>query len=74
MQHRLEESSAFGLRRGELRLQPIAHGHQFFDFGDDAVLFVDGRNRDRERTDVVEIQSGLARTIRSLKQFRTGSL
>ena len=25
--------------RGEARFQPIAEGHEFIDFGDDAVLF-----------------------------------
>ena len=27
------------------RLQPVAEGHQFIDFGDDAVLFGEGWNR-----------------------------
>jgi len=36
---RFEEAAAFGLGGGELRFQPFAQGQQFFDFGDDAVLF-----------------------------------
>ena len=36
-----------GVRRPGVRLlrfQPVAEGHQFIDFGDDAVLFGEGRN------------------------------
>ena len=29
----------FGLGGGELGFQVVAESHQFFDFGDDAVLF-----------------------------------
>jgi hypothetical protein len=39
MQNSFEETAAFGLSGSELRFQPIAHGHQFIDFEDDAVLF-----------------------------------
>ena len=31
-----------------LRLQPVAKRHQFIDFGDDAVLFGEGWERDYE--------------------------
>ena len=39
MEDSFEEAAAFGLGGGELRFQPVAEGHQFIDFGDDAVLF-----------------------------------
>ena len=39
LQDGFEEAAAFGLGGGELRFQPVAQGHQFVDFGDDAVLF-----------------------------------
>ena len=32
---------------GLLLLQPVAEGHQFIDFGDDAVLFSEGGERNR---------------------------
>ena len=38
------------MRRVGVRLfrpQPVAEGHQFIDFGDDAVLFGEGWERDR---------------------------
>lgn len=39
VQDGFEESAAFGLGGGELRFQPVAQGHQFLNFGDDAFLF-----------------------------------
>ncbi len=38
-----KEPTAFGLGGGELRFQPVTHGLELFDFGDDAVLFGEGR-------------------------------
>ena len=46
MQDSFKKSAAFDLDGGELRFEPVAQGHQFFDFGDDAVLFVEGRKGD----------------------------
>ena len=43
VQQRLQESDALGLRCREALLEPIAHGHQFVDLGDDPPLFSKGR-------------------------------
>jgi hypothetical protein len=40
-----QEAAAFGLGGGELCFQPVAQSHQFIDFGDDALLL--GERRDR---------------------------
>ena len=48
MKDGFEEAAAFGLGGGELRFQPVAQGHQFFDLGDDAMLFFDRRERENE--------------------------
>ena len=45
MERSFEEAAAVGLGGGELGFQPIAEGHQFLDFGDDAVLFGFWRQR-----------------------------
>ena len=42
VQDGFEEAAAFGLGDAELGFQPVAQGHQFFDFGDDAVVFNEG--------------------------------
>lgn len=39
MQNGFEETTAFGLGGGELGFQSITKRHQFFDFGNDAMLF-----------------------------------
>jgi hypothetical protein len=33
-----EEAAAVGVGGGELRFELVAEGHQFIDFGDDALL------------------------------------
>jgi hypothetical protein len=38
-----EEAAGLGLGGGELGFQVVAAGHQFIHFGDDAVLFGEGR-------------------------------
>ncbi len=48
VQDGFEEAAAFGLGGGELRFQPVAEGHQFIDFGDDAVLFGEGWERNHQ--------------------------
>ena len=55
MKDGFEETAAFGLGGGELCFQPVAEGHQFIDFGDDAVLFFEGWERDFERLIRVEV-------------------
>lgn len=45
MQNGFEKAAAFGLGAGELRFQSVAEGHQIIDFGDDALLFGEGRER-----------------------------
>ncbi len=42
MEQGFEEAAAFDLGDGELRFQPVAQGHQFVNFGDDAILFGEG--------------------------------
>lgn len=62
MKYGFEEPTAFGLRRGELRLQPVADRHQFIDLGDDAVLFCEWRDCVKELVlsgDGHEISGGL---------------
>ena len=39
MEEGFHEFFAFGLSGGELDFKLVAQGHQFIDFGDDAVLF-----------------------------------
>ena len=48
MQNGFEEAAAFGLGGGELRFQPVAQGHQFIHPSDDAVLFSEGRERNKK--------------------------
>ena len=38
-QNRLQQAAAVGLGDGELGFELVAHGHEFINFGDDAVLF-----------------------------------
>jgi len=38
----VEEIVGFGLGGGELGFQLVAEGHEFFDFGNDAVWFGEG--------------------------------
>ena len=45
MEKGVEEAASFGLGGSELGFQLVAEGHEFFDFGDDAVLFGEGRQR-----------------------------
>ena len=73
MQNGFEEAAAFGLGGGELRFQPVAQGHQFVYFCDDSVLFGEGWKGDSQRTNVVEIQPRLPRTISTLNQFGSSS-
>ena len=42
VQHGFEEAVAVGAGGGELQFQLVAEGHQFIDFGDDAMLFFYG--------------------------------
>ena len=55
MEDGFEEVTAFGVGGGELRFQPVAQGHQFIDFGDDALLFREGWEGDSQETNVVVI-------------------
>ena len=48
MKDGFEEAAAFGLGGGELRFQPVAQGHQLVRFGDDALLFGEGWEREDE--------------------------
>ena len=48
MENGFEKAAAFGLGGGELRFQPVAQGQQLVDFGDDAVLFGEGREEHEE--------------------------
>lgn len=43
-----EDAAAFGLGSGELRFEPVAQGHQFIHFGDDAMLLSEGWEWKRE--------------------------
>ena len=52
-----EEAAAFGLGGGELRFQPVAQSHQFFDFGNDALLFGKRRDWDYNRPDFPHAQA-----------------
>jgi len=47
-QHGFEQAAAVGLGAGEVGFQLVAEGHEFIDFGDDAVLFGKRRQRKRE--------------------------
>lgn len=47
MKQDFEQAAAFGLDGAELCLQPVTEGHQFIDFGDDALLLGKGILRKR---------------------------
>ncbi len=59
MEHGFKEATAFGLGGGELCFQPVAHAHQFINLGDNAVLFCEGRKRNRKLPCVRETDIGL---------------
>ena len=44
VQQRVEQAAAGGFAGGKAGFQPVAQRHQFVDFGDDAVLFGEGRD------------------------------
>ena len=61
MKDGFEESAAFGLGGGELRFKPVAQGHEFIDFGDDAILFGERWDRNRELPSISETDVWLSR-------------
>ena len=60
VQRNFEEAAAFGLGGCELRFQSVAQGHQFINFGDNAVLFGKGRETDDqvEQNRLIEVLHG----------------
>lgn len=66
MEDGFEEAAALGLGPRELRFELITDRHQFVDLGDDAILLGEWGDRNCERTNVVEVQSRLAGTVRAL--------
>ena len=49
MKHRLHQSSLRFVTRRKVCFQPVTEGHQFIDFGDDAVLLGKGREGETNR-------------------------
>ena len=62
MQHRLKQPPPRFVSRGEARFQPVAQGHQFIDFGDDAVLLGEGWEGNRNAIHFCLIHFGLRRS------------
>ena len=44
----LKEMAVFGLNDIKLRLEAVAHGHEFVSLGDGAALFGEGRHHNRK--------------------------
>ena len=60
-QQRVEQAAAGGGGGGEARLQPVAERHQRIDLGDDAVLFGEGWEGNRNLLDQADVQTCVAR-------------
>ena len=57
MDKRFEKAAAFGLTGGQLRFETITDGHQFVDFGDDAMLFSEWWQRNRDRSNLAHTEA-----------------
>lgn len=52
-----EEAAAFSLGGGELRFQPVAEGHQFFNLGNNVLLLSEGRDWQLQRPYVADVNA-----------------
>lgn len=69
MEDRIEQAAAGGGGGIETRLQPVAQGHQFIDFGDDAVLFSEGWEGHKHAAKRLTIDIGLTGSPRTVLQL-----
>ena len=69
MEGGFEEAAGLGLGGGELGFQAVAEGHQFIDFGDDAVLFGEWWDRNGHLSKRLPINVWLSGTTSAILQL-----